>query len=248
MKYISMEFRRSLFSLNFWVGILGVSLAHFISIHKVVENVISVYNTYQCAVYFTPYIISLIFCVLPFGLSFCEDMENNFIQQIVLGKNLKMYVFSKVIIIYITSCLAMVLGTILFVFIINIKAPWICEIDKLDNDLLAKMFILKGYPMIYFVIKAFYSGIISSVISLVAAVLSLFWQTRMFVLSIPFIVYCILLYYVKDVFKLDIRELFNPVYGKNNMIISFLLSIGITILLGGYVYLKLWRQYNEKGI
>ena len=141
MKYISMEFRRSLFSLNFWVGILGVSLAHFISIHKVVENVISVYNTYQCAVYFTPYIISLIFCVLPFGLSFCEDMENNFIQQIVLRKNLKMYVFSKVIIIYITSCLAMVLGTILFVFIINIKAPWICEIDKLDNDLLAKMFI-----------------------------------------------------------------------------------------------------------
>lgn len=232
MKYISMEFRRSLFSLNFWVGILGVSLAHFISIHKVVENVISVYNTYQCAVYFTPYIISLIFCVLPFGLSFCEDMENNFIQQIVLRKNLKMYVFSKVIIIYITSCLAMVLGTILFVFIINIKAPWICEIDKLDNDLLAKMFILKGYPMIYFVIKAFYSGIISSVISLVAAVLSLFWQNRMFVLSIPFIVYCILLYYVKDVFKLDIRELFNPVYGKNNMIISFLLSIGITILLG----------------
>ena len=97
-------------------------------------------------------------------------------------------------------------------------------------------------------IKAFYSGIISSVISLVAAVLSLFWQNRMFVLSIPFIVYCILLYYVKDVFKLDIRELFNPVYGKNNMIISFLLSIGITILLGGYVYLKLWRQYNEKGI
>ena len=57
-----------------------------------------------------------------------------------------MYVFSKVIIIYITSCLAMVLGTILFVFIINIKAPWICEIDKLDNDLLAKNVYIERVP------------------------------------------------------------------------------------------------------
>ena len=46
------------------------------------------------------------------------------------------------------------IGTILFVFIINIKAPWICEIDKLDNDLFGKNVYIERVPMIYFVIKS----------------------------------------------------------------------------------------------
>ena len=82
--FIKVEYRRTFLSHNFYVGILGVAFSYFYSIYKVSGISNSIYNTYTVAVYFIPFVLSLTFCALPYAQSLCEDMENKYIQQIML--------------------------------------------------------------------------------------------------------------------------------------------------------------------
>ncbi len=248
MKYLLVEFRRTFFSYKFLIGITGVAFSHFFSIYKIVGIDTSVYATYVRAVYFIPFTICLIFCAVPHAQSFCEDIEYGYIRQIALRTSLKYYTASRVALIYLSSIITMILGTLVFVVIVHMKVPWLSKDDYINHDILAEFFLNTNHYILYF--KSFFWGLLSALLSILAAYVSLFWINRLLVLSLPFIIYCALIYYMRTLFKnipqMDIALIFNPSYNVwNNKIISLIWPIWLTatvmIILIICMYQKLRR-------
>lgn len=144
MRCLLIEFRRAFFSPRFLSGIIGVAFSQFMSIYKVADKQESVYMTFMCALYFIPYIMSMMFCALPYAQSFCEDMDYNYLQQILLRKNLKIYVILRITMIYLSAIMTMVAGTLIFIMLIHIKLPWASVTDHFSNDILAEIFFEKN--------------------------------------------------------------------------------------------------------
>lgn len=253
MRFLFCEFRRIFFSSYFFTGVIGVAAAQFLSIYKVVGINTSVYTTYICAVYFIPYLMSFMFCALPYAQSFCEDIEHSYIRQIIMRKELRSYTALRVILIYLSAVVTMVLVTLIFVALIRLKVPWIRVDDAIGRDILAQIFINSGNYILYFFVHSIYSGILAAFLVLLAVYASLFWKNKLWILSMPFMVYCLLTYYLRRVFEnipqLDISVMFNPAYNVwNNALISIVWPIGIsiilTVIIGRRIYLKLGRMCN----
>lgn len=231
--FIKVEYRRTFLSHNFYVGILGVAFSYFYSIYKVSGISNSVYNTYTVAVYFIPFVLSLTFCALPYAQSLCEDMENKYIQQIMLRVKIEKYVFIRMGFIAMSAVVTMILGTLIFVLCIRQSVPWIEIYDGLDTDFLLQ--ICQGHYIFYFVIKAFFNGILAACLSVTAAFFSIYWQSKFFILAFPFLGYSASVYFSDVMFKnipqADISQCFNPSYNIwNSKILSILYPICFTVI------------------
>lgn len=135
MKHFLSEFRRSFLSFRFVVAVLGIPFTYFLSLYKITGINTSAYTTYIAARYFLPSILSLTFCALCYSQCFCDDIEFHYIYQICLRRSLKYYVMTKVILIFLTSIIIMILGTLIFILVIRTKVPWVIPGELPDNDI-----------------------------------------------------------------------------------------------------------------
>lgn len=254
MGYLTCEFRRAFLSYKFLIGIIGVAFAQILSIYKIAGINTSVYATYVSAVYFIPYSLSFIFCTVPYAQSFCEDIEHGYIRQIALRKDLKFYIKTRVVFICLSSIVTMILGTLIFISIVHMKVPWLSKDDHLNQDFLAVICLKTDHYILYFILRAFFWGLLAGILAVLSAYLSLFWLNKLFVISIPFFVLYALIYFMRTLFKnipqMDVALIFNPSYNAwGNKIISFIWPIGLTVLvmftIKVCIYRKLFWEDNK---
>ena len=110
------------------LSISGVAVSFIFSLEnyafeKGMVNV-NVMDTYMFAVEMSGKMIAYAFCASAFETVFCEDLENKYLRYSIGRGNLIKYVFSKTIVIYISSIITMVLGTFLFVIYLRLQLPW----------------------------------------------------------------------------------------------------------------------------
>ena len=251
MRYLTSEFRRSFLSYKFLIGITGVAFAQVLSIYKIAGINTSVYATYERAVYFIPYSLSFIFCTVPYAQSFCEDIEHGYIRQITLRKDLKFYVKARIGFICLSSIITMIFGTLLFISIAHIKVPWLSEVDHLDQDILAVICLKTGHYILYFMLRAFFWGLLAGLLAVLSAYFSLFWLNKLFVISIPFIMLYALIYFMRTIFKnipqMDIALIFNPSYNAwGNKTISFIWPIGLTVLMMSIIEISTCHKLRQE--
>lgn len=253
MRMLVNEIRRSFFCLKFPVGILGVTFAYLLSVYKIYGISFSVYSSYRIAIGFIPFVISLTFCVMSSALSFCEDLEYNYIWQILIRGGLKKYVFFRVCTICLTAITVMMLGTLLFVITARMQVPWLSVEDIIEEDLMAAL--LTRHYLFYYIVRSFYTGMLAACIAAFSACTSLYWRSRFFVLTIPFLVYCMAVYCVNVVFadipKADIGQVFDPTLNAwENGALSLTVPIGLgilfTVIIGNVIYKKLRGMLYEK--
>lgn len=67
-------------------------------------------------------------CASAFAAVFCEDLENKYLRYSIGRGNLKKYVLSKVIVIYVSSIITMILGTLLFIMYLRLQLPWTSDL------------------------------------------------------------------------------------------------------------------------
>ncbi len=254
MRYLFIEYRRAFFSYKFIIGVIGVTITHFLSIFKIAGINSSVYNTYITARYFIPFIVSMTFCTMCYAQSLCEDQEHFFLRQLNMRKSLRIYTISKIIVISMTAILAMVLGTMIFVLIVHVKVPWVLQGEILNTDILANFFQRTQFFPLYFVTDSLYTGMLAAMISVLAAYISLFWKNKLFVLSIPFMSFFLWNYFIKNLWNeisfLDFGLIFNPSLNLNNNegvdlvkpIVIYFVVMGV---LGLCVYRKLRRSKKD---
>lgn len=195
-KYLVSDAKRLLKSFSFYISPVLVTFALFFSLENMgfVNN--SVIATYLASTELTGIMLAYVFCAFPYAAVFCEDMEKQYIRYAVIRGNYKSYVISKLIIIYLSSLIVMVLGTVLFLFLCRLQGPWAdWSIDSFEIQLAGSYgwLVKSGHYFLYCTLSAVHLGILAGTLSVAAAFLSLYISNKMAVWLLPMLIYQILI-------------------------------------------------------
>lgn len=252
-RYFRGDLRRAFCTVRFPVGIAGVVFAMFYSLHQMAD-ITSVYTAYMNALYFLPFAVALLFCALPFAGSLAEDVKHRYIQLLVMRGSLWRYTLSKIVWIYVSAIAGMVLGVLLFVLLARMQAPWELADELLYGDILTEVFWKKGYHLLFFMAHSFFMGLLAGNLSLLAALVSLFWQEELMTIAVPFLAYYLLVYYgyglYGDAQCLDVQQAFNVSYNVwNHPVYSLLwplvVSQFLAVCMGAVIYIRLRGLYEK---
>ena len=251
MIYIKSDLKRAFQIRRLCIGSMGIVIVMFFSIYKM-TNITSVYRAYTDAVYFIPFMMAMTLCAIPFGGATSEDVEHGYFRMLLLRGTVKKYVVSKVIVTYFSSILTMVIGVSIFVNVVHIRAPWQEQIIVEDGLLNMLGGTTKG--MLYFEIHSLFMGLLAANLVMLSVVITLFWPNRLLQMSMPFMLYYLLIYYCSELFPnapwLNIQFMFNPSYNtwnnqKISIIFPIVISIVIAVLMGVCMSKLLVSKYEK---
>ena len=179
-------------SYRWLVGIVGVALALVLTLESDLfsgrllnGNVLS---TYLWSSFATESIIAYSFCAFPFAGIYPEEREHHYMRYNVIRGNLKSYVLSKTVIIYLSSLIVMVLGTLLFLFWCRTQVPWM---DWMQDDygiVLTGAYadtLIQGHAILYCGLYAMHMGLIAAAFSNLAALCSVYVSNTVLIYIIP---------------------------------------------------------------
>jgi len=196
--YLLTDLKRLVKGYELYVSIIGVAASLIFSLENEGFTNNCVVSTYLMATEMSGVMIAYVFCAFPFATVFCDDLENGYARYQVIRGNFTKYVLSKVSIIYVTSIITMILGTILFLAVYKTQGPWI---DWESGSIQVTMagaysgLITGGHFFLYCVLYALQLGLLAGILSAFAAFLSLYITNKVTVLVLPVLVYQILLEY-----------------------------------------------------
>lgn len=185
--YIRADIKRLLRNPWFYIGILGVMAGLFYAQEgRALRK--SVIASYWMSVSLSGMMILYLFCILPFGMVFCEDLEHHSLRYQIIRGNIVRYVVSKTIVIYVSSVLTMVLGTGLFALLVRIEHPWLDETLPTGEPFQLGAFgwlIKDGHVFLFILIYACVLGMLAGMLSVLAAFLSLYLSNKVMVVVLP---------------------------------------------------------------
>lgn len=196
-KYLRTDFSRLFKKYPLYLAIVGVAVSFIFSLEnyafeKGMVNV-NIMDTYMFAVEMSGKMIAYAFCASAFATVFCEDLENKYLRYSIGRGNLIKYVFSKTIVIYISSIITMVLGTFLFVIYLRLQLPWTHDLEKTDMSGMYEILWGNGHFMAYIFVVALQMGMLAGTLSLAASFVSIFITNKMLIMLTPILLYQILM-------------------------------------------------------
>lgn len=195
MHYFKADIRRLCGNYAWYVGVIGVAFFLFFSLEGrgyVNENVLF---TYLFATNMSGALITYVFCAFPYAFVFGQDMEHKYIRYQLIRGDLKSYVLSKSVVIYLSSVITMICGTLLFLLLCRTQLQWV-SLETVAQDI-SKVgcyeSVLKGgHYLIYCLLYALHMGILSGFLSLFAAFCSIYITNRVMVLVLPVLLFQVL--------------------------------------------------------
>lgn len=198
IRYLRSDRIRLCNSCELYVSIIGATFALFFSLENQNISEYGVLCTYMESVSLSGYVIAFAFCAFPYAAVFCEDLEMKSVRYQIIRGDLKRYVLSKIAVIYISSVIVMVLGSVLFLMICRTQAPWVnLQVDDINLFLNANFGFLiqqKQY-MLYCVLYSLHLGLLAGMFSVFSAFCSLYFSNKVTVWILPIVVYQIWLEY-----------------------------------------------------
>lgn len=196
--YLLADLKRLVKGYELYAAIIGVAVSLIFSLENEGFTNNSVVSTYLMSTEMSGVMIAYVFCAFPFATAFCDDLENGYARYQVIRGNFIRYVLSKVSVIYVTSIITMILGTIIFLAVYKTQGPWIDWQSGSIGVTMAGTYsglITGGHYLLYCIMCAFQLGLLAGILSAFAAFLSLYVTNRVTVLVLPVLVYQILLEY-----------------------------------------------------
>lgn len=243
--YFLSDIKRLFKSYEIYIAIIGVMLSLFFSLEDNGIQESGVLSTYMLSLALSGRIIAYAFCALPYATVFCEDLENKYVRYQIIRGNLKKYVLSKVMVIYISSVITMVLGTLLFLFICRIQVSWAdLQMDSLNVELAGNYaFLISGkHYFLYCLLFSLHLGLLAGIFSVFAAYFSLYISNKVTVLILPVVVYQILLEYSRNgIISVALFYPYNKAFAQDWLyfFVILIVSIFITVLLMTGIYKKI---------
>lgn len=171
----------------FYISILGVALGLFYGQEgRALRD--SVIASYWISVSLSGLMILYVFCILPFGLVFCEDLEHQFFRYQIVREDVTRYVAGKTFLIYVSSVLTMVLGTGLFALLARTKRPWFdgtVPAEEIFQEGAFGWLIAEGHVLLFMLIYAAALGFLAGTLSVMTAFLSLFISNKVMAVALP---------------------------------------------------------------
>lgn len=251
--YISTDIHRILHRKETYLGVLGVTAALFFSIGNVNDISVSVIYTFLLSTYSVGFVLSFVFCVLPYGTVYSEELENHYMRYLISRGDLKKYVFSKTITTFLSSILVMGAGCMLFALLCASRLPWIDSqtYESIKNSAGYLTLISQKLYILWFGVYGIQWGIFAGCLSLAAEFFSLYISNKLLVLAMPIFLYQIVIELGTGTFrkygKFDPLIIFDARYNlfENDLkMILWALVVGVTfaIIVGVASYFKIKKR------
>lgn len=199
-EYFRTDLKKCIKSKRWLTAIPGVALALAFSLESdlFAKDMINgnVLTTYTFATLMAEMLIAYSFCAFSYAGTYLEEREHNYIRYNVIRGNLKSYVLSKTVVIYLSSLAVMILGTVLFLFVCRMRVPWIdWTRDSYESELAgAYAFTVKqGHVLLYCSLYALHMGLVAAALSNLAALCSVFISNTVLVYVIPALAFKLLI-------------------------------------------------------
>ena len=243
--YFLTDIRRLWKSYEVYPAILGVTASLFFSMESMELKNGNVLFTYVFATELSGVMIAYVFCAIPYAASICEDLEHKYVRYQTIRGGLKRYVASKVCVVYLTSVLVMVCGSLLFVFLCRIQGPWVSEGLYDLGPSLAGVYaglIKSGHYAWYCAFYALQLGLLAGILSVLSTLVSLYITNRVMVFALPVLAYQILLESAgPGMYSVFMFRAFNKPFREDWQCLLFLsaVSAGIVSALAWGIFRKL---------
>ncbi|RDU23437.1 hypothetical protein [Anaerosacchariphilus polymeriproducens] len=252
--YLRMDFNRSIFSCKFVIGIFGVVGVMFFAIFDDIELNNNIVYVCTLVLQGVPVLVSYIFCAFTYASCFCEDSENNYFNLEVIRGKLSFYTCSKVIVIFLTAMITMILGLLIFITILHTFLPWITEENSVSQTLLTTggfhRILQNGDFYLYYFLSGIQQGILAGILALFGSYLSLFIRNKLLIWSVPVIGYYFFDILLIEIFgeqSIGLVDIFNSVIRLcSDDLISYLFSVGIGICFVVVFYVLIYTRLKGK--
>lgn len=176
-------------------------------------------------------VLAYIFCAFPFASAFCEDLEHRYILYSVSRGNIRNYAISKIINIYLSSFVTMVLGVFIFTIVCRIWVPWGFTTDSFYSYAINGcygMLIAHGHYVVYCLLYAVNLGMLAGTLSVLASTISLFICSKVMIITIPVLLMQILYETAnKSVFSVFAFEAYNKFFSTDIQCFLFIFVLSI---------------------
>ncbi|MDD3278935.1 MAG: hypothetical protein PHG16_08640 [Lachnospiraceae bacterium] len=199
--YFRSDIQRLIKNYPIYLAVFGVAVSIWFSLENYAfeEEMVNgnVLDTYSMAVNLSGIMIAYAFCAFSYATVFCEDLENKYARYSINRGNVWKYVVSKAVVVYGSSVITMVLGSLLFISAIRLKIPWTSDFGGQDMYLTGMYcsLIAGEHYWAYIFLCTLQMGMLAGVLSLAASFLSMFVSNKMLILITPILIQQILLEY-----------------------------------------------------
>lgn len=255
-RYLKTDIYRMVTSWQFYAGIIGIALLYLFGGYQA-TFITDVYMSYFYNGWFSTAIVAYAFCSMSFSGCFIEDSEHNFWFFGVQKGSIRCYAWSKTIVCFLGGVVTMVLGVLMFAFLLGFQVPFYQEHSFMDAQRTADTFGFLLYEdtiLLYFICSAAICGILGGIFALLSAYLSLFEKYRLFTICAPVIGF----YFIENFLtsNLGLPDFCNiwVIYGSGyslfgnswwNIAYGILLAFGIVIILGIMIEKKIRENICE---
>lgn len=192
---------------------------------------------FSIVMYGMPAMIILIAGTFAHGDSICNDIEHKYISNMVLKSGLNEYVVTKILSIFITALISIVLGILCYVVILHIFMTWTQpngnQYEFLMQSGSFRYFLGKKMFLSYFFLYGIQYGLLAGNLAVFSSYLSLYVNNKMLVMATPFLGYYFIDFILADLFQEQIT--LATVFSASNNLLkndlkSFLLAVIISVL------------------
>ena len=126
--YVRIEFGRVFCKKEFYFSVPGIAIILFLSANDGMGNMgDSALAAVLLSSYDAGFLIAFSLAAIPYATAFTDELEYNYAKYLIIRGNLKSYVFSKMLVIFISSVLAMGFGIACFGICCAAGLPWVDE-------------------------------------------------------------------------------------------------------------------------
>ncbi|KLE16320.1 ABC transporter permease [Clostridium sp. C8] len=251
MGYIKADLKRCFTSIWFFIAVIGISLSYFLgdfgdlTMNISRFDVLSFMKISSSIGYFSE--LTILLAALPFTMSFCEDIENNYIRFLIIRGNSFKYALSKIIVCIVSSFISVFVGKACIILFLMTKLPLVSETtgnyEVFINQTFGYLLINKNF-ILYFIIEIFFTAVICSMFSIIGLTITTYINNKFLAITAPIISYFIF-YQISRAMKLptylSVNRLMNGdfILGKPMTNIIYVTVIGIlTYSLGLLIFYK----------
>lgn len=202
--YFRMELERLFCKKEFYFSILGIVLILFLSANDGMGNIgDSVLSAVLLSSYDASFLIAFSLATFSYGTAFVDELEYNYANYLMIRGNIRSYVFSKMLVIFISSMVAMGAGITFFSVLCSVNLPWA------DEGILEYILEFGSYSfclvhenyLLWFLFYGTQWGIFAGILSMAAAFCSLFLSNKLLIYSVPVLLYQMLIELGADSFR-----------------------------------------------
>lgn len=257
IKYIKVDLYRCFLSRRFAIAVIIILGILLLGLQEAEQGYFEadVYSYFLFTMEMTPHILIFSGAAFAYAGSFCEDREHWYIRNEVMRGNKKSFVAARIVTVFLSAQVAVMLGSTIFAYILHFFYPWAKANTTGMYECVVEMGIFRGLPIrgyhfLYFVLWGLVYGVLAGILSVVSTWISLYISSRALMLISPVVIFYFLdqwggKLFPETTYGLNILFSCDYCWTQNTgkaVIVLIMIALLAMLLFGCLIYSKLKKE------